>query len=530
MEEVATDTPAEPVEPSEVLPSDSATEEQAAGEPAPDVLPESSAPAADAPSDAAEAADKEEISPPAESDIKAATDAPSDAAEAAPVDKEETSPPTESDVKAPADVGAPDLSDIASAEGSLHVAARSGNTSTVQMLLRHKADPMALDADGQTAISIAKEMGHTEVVKILTKASPEESKPAEDLAAVAQPLEGDIAAPPSKPDDNSASLAVAVKPSSSELAKKENNFMDTLPPVSQSPAKVRKQKMEEEPSPAASLRADVERILGGSFLDETMSPQSTIKRAKPPLAATTGGVMKGPTYMSAHSRWAASPKWTLGVKPKSTLVKPDTGPSAGTYDLPPTDRSSKYRSIPRFGFGVGSRFGISEQSLKQNPGPGSYQPKDPALQVGTKVGFGTSVRSGLATSGSLHFPGPGAYDQRNTIGQGLMFTAKGKQPTSYLTKSASAPGPGAYNPSTSIIFGEAPKCGFGTSSRDSEAARASRTQGNPGPGAYDMMYSQGIGRDSKKFSATSRRRVHDLNSYLTPGPGAYNAHVTSFGY
>lgn len=244
---------------------------------------------------------------------------------------------------------------------------------------------------------------------------------------------------------------------------------------------------------------------------------------------TTDGVLKGPTYMTAHSKWAASPKWSLGFKPKSTLVKPEVGPSPGTYDLPPTERS-KYKTCPRFGFGVGSRFGLSENAVKQNPGPGSYQPKDPKLSIGTKVGFGTSVRSSMANSGKMFFPGPGAYELRNTMGSGLMFTAKGKQPTSYLSRSQSVPGPGAYSPSTRFTFGEAPKCGFGTSSRDSEAARASRTQGNPGPGAYEMQYQGGIGRDSKKFSATSRRRVHDLNSYLTPGPGAYNAHVTSFGY
>merc|ERR1719359_462921 len=123
-------------------------------------------------------------------------------------------------------------------------------------------------------------------------------------------------------------------------------------------------------------------------------PQGSIKK-KPSAAATLDGVMKGPTYMVAHSRWSASPKWTLAPKPKSNLIKPTSGPAPGTYDLPPTDRGSKYRSIPRFGFGIGSRFGLSETALKQNPGPGAYQPKDPALSVGTKVGFGTSVRSNI---------------------------------------------------------------------------------------------------------------------------------------
>merc|ERR1719217_858165 len=112
----------------------------------------------------------------------------------------------------------------------------------------------------------------------------------------------------------------------------------------------------------------------------------------------------------------------------------------------------------------------------------------------------------------------------------MMFTAKGKHASSYRERSVVGPGPGAYTPSMRCAYKEAPKCGFGTSSRDAEHARAARTQGNPGPGAYEMQYHAGIGRDAVKYSATSRRRVHDLNSYLTPGPGTYNAHVTSFGY
>lgn len=468
---------------------------------------------------------------------------PCDATEAlpAPTTEPEDLPPAEptrSDSEAQQsqkakDADKADLSDIASAEGALHVAARSGNTESVQMLLRHKADPMSLDSNGQTALSIAKEMGHTEVVRLLrvpTQSSPKEPKPTADSAADRPAAE---ATAPAKLDD-SDSLAVAVKSSSKNVLAKSASFgsLDALPPVSQSPARVPKSKGEHEPpSATASLRADVERILGGSFLDESagMMSQGSMKRSKPPPAATTNGVMKGPTYMVSHSKWSASPKWSLGMKPKSTLVKPDTGPSPGTYDLPPPERS-KYKTCPRFGFGIGSRFGVSEGAFKQNPGPGAYQPKDPSLMVGTKVGFGTSVRGSLGTSGTMFFPGPGAYELKNTMGGGLMFTAKGKQPTSYLSRSQSVPGPGAYTPSTRFAYHEPPKCGFGTSSRDSEAARASRTQGNPGPGAYEMQYHAGIGRDSKKFSATSRRRIHDLNSYLTPGPGAYNAHVTSFGY
>jgi hypothetical protein len=281
------------------------------------------------------------------------------------------------------------------------------------------------------------------------------------------------------------------------------------------------------------LRADVERILGGfgeneDALSDEMS--GSLSRKKPPLSATVGGVVKGPTYMVAHSRWKTSPKWTMVRRgPSNLLMRASSAPAPGTYDLPSTEKT-KHRSGPRASFGVGTRFGLDDIPLtKQGPGPAAYRVKDPHMTPGTKVGFGTSVRSPMGVSSGL-IPGPGAYELKSTFGTGMMFTAKGKSSASHMKRSSSAPGPGAYTPSIRAAYKESPKCGFGKSSRDSEHARASRTQGNPGPGAYEMQYHYGIGRDAVKYSATSRHRVHDLNSYLTPGPGTYNAHVTSFGY
>merc|ERR1711972_440057 len=107
-----------------------------------------------------------------------------------------------------------------------------------------------------------------------------------------------------------------------------------------------------------------------------------------------------------------------------------------------------------------------------------------------------------------------------------MFTARGRHPTSYM-RSRSMPGPGAYTPATQGVYNSPPKCGFGTSTRGDFAGGASR--GMPGPGTYEMQSWKCMGRDSAKYSATSRRRMHDLNSYVTPGPGTYNAHSPVFG-
>merc|ERR1719171_1811985 len=100
-----------------------------------------------------------------------------------------------------------------------------------------------------------------------------------------------------------------------------------------------------------------------------------------------------------------------------------------------------------------------------------------------------------------------------------MFTARGRLPTQYQ-RSRSLPGPGAYNPSTISVFETSQKCGFGTSTREDMGLKALRSN-MPGPGTYELQNQMSIGRDANKYSITSRRRVHDLNSYCTPGPGAY---------
>eukprot|EP00440_Ansanella_granifera_P060829 gb/GFBE01065938.1/.p1 GENE.gb/GFBE01065938.1/~~gb/GFBE01065938.1/.p1 ORF type:complete len:112 (+),score=17.68 gb/GFBE01065938.1/:1-336(+) len=89
------------------------------------------------------------------------------------------------------------------------------------------------------------------------------------------------------------------------------------------------------------------------------------------------------------------------------------------------------------------------------------------------------------------------------------------------------PGPGAYDPKTVLCEPMLPKPGFGTSLR--EDYQEKRERNIPGPGAYEVHNKNQIGTDSAKFSITSRRKKHDLSSYLNPGPGMYN-HGTSFGY
>eukprot|EP00403_Amphidinium_massartii_P039152 CAMPEP_0178436264 /NCGR_PEP_ID=MMETSP0689_2-20121128/34351_1 /TAXON_ID=160604 /ORGANISM="Amphidinium massartii, Strain CS-259" /LENGTH=489 /DNA_ID=CAMNT_0020058357 /DNA_START=30 /DNA_END=1499 /DNA_ORIENTATION=+ len=250
-------------------------------------------------------------------------------------------------------------------------------------------------------------------------------------------------------------------------------------------------------------------------------------RAKTAIAAcTVDGVLKRTTFMSAVSAYHGAPKYSIASRGPSSFARSSSTPAPGSYSSPELEKS-KFKNGPRFSFGSSARFGLGPSPLKMQPGPGQYNPRDPTLNSDPKVGFGSSKR--VRGDGDPEpNPGPGAYEVRSTVGDALMFTARGRQPTSYM-KARSQPGPGAYTPKDHYINTSTPKCGFGTSTREELASRVSRLASLPGPGAYELHQFKTIGKDSLKFSATSRRRMHDISSYTSPGPGAYNAHVTQFG-
>jgi hypothetical protein len=260
-----------------------------------------------------------------------------------------------------------------------------------------------------------------------------------------------------------------------------------------------------------------------------MSAGTTKKKIDLP-AQTLDGVKKGePVFAVSLSTCRSGPKWSMAPRGTSSLAgsKFNVGPAPGTYNLPDDEKQTKYKTGPRFSFGVSSRFGLGASPSKKAPGPGAYNPVDPNDTTSHKVGFGTSLR-GRVNSLAQNQPGPGAYEVKSTLGTGLMFTARGRLPAAYQ-RSRSLPGPGAYNPSTISVFEHSPKTGFGTSTRADMGAQALRSN-MPGPGTYELAQQKSIGKDAKKFSICSRRRVHDLQGYCQPGPGAYNAHSTSFGY
>lgn len=274
---------------------------------------------------------------------------------------------------------------------------------------------------------------------------------------------------------------------------------------------------------ALSLCQEIDRFLGEG---EVQKEKSAFAAQLGKMPADQFGVKKGLTQMTAHSRWEASPKWSMRPRIPVDIRASSAPPGPGTYDSKPT-----VGVAPSYGFGIGHRF---REQNRETVGPCKYQPKNPLHSIGAKIGFGTSVRVPMGAS-VIMVPGPGAYEFKSSMGSGVMYTAQGKTASSYLQKQQDVPGPGAYTPGWryNSSIKEPTKPGFGTSSRDAPFERSMKNPAAPGPGTYEMQNFKGLGREGIKYSAQARRRggVADTNEIVgNPGPGTYNSHVTSFGY
>lgn len=352
---------------------------------------------------------------------------------------------------------------------------------------------MAAPATGSAAVDVAAS-AHSDSAGLAPAGGLAGAGP---VAGSAAPLQGDPAGPPGvRPD-----VAIAAPPTLAEDLGQDEADVLAVPP-----------------------RPGKQGLHGGSG-GLGRSKASTVEGVLKSFASRDAPLHGPATFMTSTSGFKASPKFTLGARGTSTFIRSSSTPAPGSYDLPESDKD-KCKTVPRYSFGVSSRFGLGQAPHRMTPGPGSHDPADPTLKCQVKPGFGTSMRGKGAPLGQAN-PGPGAYEFRTSVGEGRMFTARGRLSTSYL-RSKSEPGPGAYQPTTNFTSLASPKCGFGTSTRGELASRTSA--GQPGPGAYELHQYKCLGKDGKKFSATSRRRMHDLNSYVTPGPGSYHSHTTSFGY
>jgi len=255
-------------------------------------------------------------------------------------------------------------------------------------------------------------------------------------------------------------------------------------------------------------------------------------KSEPALHALTqsmGGshATHDPPHMGVLAGFHTGAAVTMGGRVAAgSFMRTNSNPGPGSYDMGKGSHHSRYSSMPRYSFGGSSRFGLGTNPNKERPGPGHYgSPKDPTLERVPRVGFGGAPRADIANRREA--PGPGAYELKSCLGEGKMFTAGGRFYGSSV-RSRMLPGPGAYDPADHMSgkYCATPKVGFGTSTREDFAARREREK--PGPGTYDSHMKKAVGSDAAKFSIRSRRKIHDLTSYIEPGPGHYASHASSF--
>jgi hypothetical protein len=251
------------------------------------------------------------------------------------------------------------------------------------------------------------------------------------------------------------------------------------------------------------------------------------KRANPLYGQGVVSGSRSTPFMVSFSQYRTCPKWSF--RSRDNLPKRQRkfdAPGPGAYSLANADKF-KYSGGPGFGFGKGPRF-LNDGAYIAQPGPGQYSPSDPTLVSGAKYGFGTSLRT-VAKSTVHETPPPGTYDVKGGVGSGVGYSQRGK-PKPMVEMGMDSPGPGAYNPSMKV-FEHGARFSFGNASRDGGGPTGNDLN-CPGPGAYQVQKT--LGHHAPKFSIVSRPLGWDTagSSSLRrmPGPGAYNAHITSFGY
>lgn len=300
---------------------------------------------------------------------------------------------------------------------------------------------------------------------------------------------------------------------------------------SSSPSAKKRQRPVDPLSPSGggqSLSGSLKRERSTRSLPAEMSRTFCSSYGHSPVAQG-GGLGRSP-FLTSLSHVRSLPKITFSERgPESFPGRANSNPGPGSYNLTEPSRTSKYRMQPVSSVPHGTRFGFAENPAKKKPAPGEYGlPKNPVHNTARKVGFSQAPRC-RANAVRADGPGPGAYEIKKLDG-GRAFTQKGRSPHEYAPLKA-LPGPGNYDPKETETskYGRQPKVGFGTSAREDFVAKHQKPA--PGPGMYDIDQYTLMGRNSAKFSIMSRRRDPvNFNTYVTPAPGWYDNHATSFGY
>lgn len=199
--------------------------------------------------------------------------------------------------------------------------------------------------------------------------------------------------------------------------------------------------------------------------------------------------------------------WSIPKSPKQTMELPTKYvPGPGTYD---PKFSSTQKKHPQFVQDRDKRF---QMKLKNNLGPGSYNPKEKKFKKDREVEF---MRRTTLTSETLS-PGPGAYDDKFSSVKVRGDLANTMRSTKERNFDNGKPSPGQYNPKysstkrrpSSYYLPREPKMKFNPGN-------------NPGAGDYqinDKLTSKhyGTGKFSEKPS------IHQVKARKIPAVGEYN--------
>lgn len=199
----------------------------------------------------------------------------------------------------------------------------------------------------------------------------------------------------------------------------------------------------------------------------------------------------------------------MRIKPGPPDSSANPGPGAYNHD----QFGNVLQRSPQTRLGTAKRDDLHSQSVREFPGPGTYEAE--GRGVGPKWGFGSEARGKNA---SVSSPAPGTYEMKSTLDP-RGYSMAGKHGDNALREAASVPGPGAYNPS---LTDRAPSYGVGRGQRSDWA------QGNvnPGPGSYDanarprsaapVYFLRSFGTDPRRPMSAS---------VDTPGPGTYRVRM-----
>lgn len=212
-----------------------------------------------------------------------------------------------------------------------------------------------------------------------------------------------------------------------------------------------------------------------------------------------------------------SPRYSFGSRPNERHVEERPGP--GAYSGPPS--GIKFRASPSHGFGSSGR---PLHRAAGPPGPGRYEHPATTEDRSKGAGIGLADRDGYL--GRKQTPGPGTY------GDGGRFSKQiGSAAPAFSAgirredpQAPEAPGPGTYDCEAEVATHatgarpRSPTWGFGSSERPRRILL-----GSPGP-----AYGKEGGGGGPAFSIGER--FEGIRSGNSPGPGAYDSHITMFSY